>query len=90
MITQRRGGVSWVEGVQVMVHHLKLPYTHWNMEVNHYIMGQNACGGNLVLGGATDLAREKILRKTPARGRFSFGFGRGYRFRARENKNAHA
>ena len=79
-ITQR-GGVSWVGGMQVMVH-------HWNMEVNHYIMGKNACGGDLVLGGATDSAREKILMKTPARGRFSFGFGRGYRFRARENKNA--
>ena len=63
---------------------------HWNMEANHYIMGTNTCGGDLVLGVATDSAREKILMKTPARGRFSLGFGRGYWFRARENKDAHA
>ena len=75
-ITQTGGtGGKLGGGVQVMVH-------HWNMEVNHYIMGKNACGGDLVLGGATDSAHEKILMKTPARGRFSFGFGRCYRFRA--------
>ena len=47
---------------------------------------KNACGGDLALGGATDSAREKIM-KTPGAGEIS-SFERGYQFRARKNKNA--
>ena len=45
-ITQTGEGKLGGGGVQVMVH-------HWNMEVNHYIMGKITCEGDLVLGGAS-------------------------------------